>query len=211
MINVVVVDDHPLMQEGVKKAVDNSIDIKVTGEASNWSELLSILDEQMPDIIVLDINIPQKSGLDILKDLNKQYPDLPILILSMHSEERFAVRSLKAGAMGYLNKSSIKDELEEAIRRISYRKKKYITPKVAELMSEKVDMTYHDMPHEILTDREFQVFCKLAAGEPVNEIAKELSLSTHTIYTYRASIKEKMNFESNVEMARYAINNNLIE
>jgi DNA-binding NarL/FixJ family response regulator len=211
MINIVVVDDHPLMQEGIKIAVDNSIDMKVTGKASNWGELLTILNDHIPDIIILDINMPDKSGLDILKDLQNQHPHLPVLILSMHSEKRFAVRTLKAGAMGYLNKSSISDELEKAIRRIVSRNKKYITPKVAELISEQVNHNNNQMPHESLTDREFQIFCKIASGEAVNKIASELSLSTQTVYTYRANIKEKMNFNSNVEMARYAINNNLIE
>lgn len=211
MINIVVVDDHPLMQEGVKIVVDNSIDMKVTGKATNWGELLEILNDHIPDIIILDINMPDKSGLDILKDLKNQHPHLPVLILSMHSEERFAVRAIKAGAMGYLNKSSITDELEKAIRRIVNRKKKYITPKVAELMSEQLNDRNHQKPHEVLTDREFQVFCKIAAGEAVNDIASELSLSTQTVYTYRANIKQKMNFDSNVEMTRYAINNNLIE
>lgn len=211
MINIVVVDDHPLMQEGVKIVVDNSIDMKVTGKATNWGELLEVLNDHIPDIVILDINMPDKSGLDILKDLQNQHPHLPVLILSMHSEERFAVRALKAGAMGYLNKSSITEELEKAIRRIACRNKRYITPKVAELMSEQLNEHNHEKPHEVLTDREFQVFCKIAAGEAVNDIASELSLSTQTVYTYRANIKQKMNFDSNVEMTRYAINNNLIE
>lgn len=211
MINIVVVDDHPLMQEGVKIVVDDSIDMKVTGKAASWGELLEVLNDHIPDIVILDINMPDKSGLDILKDLQNQHPHLPVLILSMHSEERFAVRALKAGAMGYLNKSSITEELEKAIRRITCRNKRYITPKVAELMSEQLNEHNHEKPHEVLTDREFQVFCKIAAGEAVNDIASELSLSTQTVYTYRANIKQKMNFDSNVEMTRYAINNNLIE
>lgn len=211
MINIVVVDDHPLMLKGVKIAVDSSIDMEVTGEASNWQELLEILDDHIPDIVILDINIPQKSGLDILKDLQNRHPNLPVLILSMHSEERFAIRALKAGAKGYLNKSSISDELEKAIRRIVTRNKRYITPKVAELISDQVSSNNHSMPHESLTDREFQIFCKIASGETVNDIADDLCLSTQTVYTYRANIKEKMNFDSNVEMALYAINNNLIE
>lgn len=211
MINIIVVDDHPLMQEGVNIVVDDSIDMQVTGKASNWGELLEILRDHIPDIVILDINMPDKSGLDILKDLKNQHPNLPVLILSMHSEERFAVRAIKAGAMGYINKSSITDELEKAIRRIVNRKKKYITPKVAELMTEQLNERNHEKPHEVLTDREFQVFCKIASGEAVNDIASELSLSTQTVYTYRANIKQKMNFDSNVEMTRYAINNNLIE
>lgn len=211
MINIVVCDDHPLVREGIKIAVEKSADMHVTGEASNWNELLTVLNENIPNIIILDINIPGKSGLDILKELQTHYPRVPVLILSMHSEKRFAIRSLKAGAMGYINKSSITDELEKAIRRIVKEKRKYITPRVAELMSEQINDNNEEKPHETLSDREFQVFCKIAAGEAVTDIANELSLSTQTVYTYRANIKEKMNFKSNVEMARYAINNNLIE
>lgn len=211
MINIIAVDDHPLMQEGIKNAVDDIADMNLIGKASNWDELLTTLRDHIPDIVILDINMPNKSGLDILKDLQNLYPHLPVLILSMHPEERFALRTIKAGAMGYLNKSGIVGELEKAIRRIACRKKKYITPKVAELMSEHLNNNYQEHPHELLTDREFQVFYKIALGDAVEEIASTLCLSVQTVYTYRAKIKEKMNFETNVEMARYAINNNIID
>lgn len=211
MVKIIAVDDHPLMQEGIKNAVDDIADMTLIGKASDWDELLAILRDHIPDIVILDINMPNKSGLDILKDLQNLYPHLPVLILSMHPEERFALRTLKAGAMGYLNKSGIVDDMEKAIRRIVYRKKKYITPKVAELMSEQLNNNYQEHPHEILTDREFQVFYKIALGNAVEEIASTLCLSVQTVYTYRSKIKEKMNFESNVEMVRYAINNNIID
>ena len=211
MVKIIAVDDHPLMQEGIKNAVDDIVDMSLIGKASDWDELLAVLRNHVPDIIILDINMPNKSGLDILKDLQNLYPHLPILVLSMHPEERFALRTLKAGAMGYLNKSGIVGDMEKAIRRIVYRKKKYITPKVAELMSEQLNNNYQEHPHEMLTDREFQVFYKIVLGNAVEDIASTLCLSVQTVYTYRSKIKEKMNFESNVEMVRYAINNNIID
>lgn len=211
MVNVVIADDHPFVREGIKKVVNSKTDMEVVGEAENGDELMDILEEKKPDILVLDITMPGRSGLDLLKHLNKLYPDLPVLILSIHSEERYAIRALKAGAYGYLTKTSISEELLKAIRKITTEKRKYITSGVAEQLASQVDVNKDDPLHEELSDREFQVLCMIAKGMKVTDIAEELSLSPQTIHTYRTRIKEKMNLNSNVEMTRYAIEHNLIE
>lgn len=211
MINVVIADDHPLIREGIQKVVNGTTDLKVVGEAENGNELLDILEKEKPNILVLDITMPGRSGLELLKHINSLYPDLPVLILSIHSEERFAIRALKAGAYGYLTKTSISEELIKAIRKITTEKRKYITSEVAEQLASQVDINKDNPIHEELSDREFQVLCMIAKGMKVKDIAQELSLSPQTIHTYRTRIKEKMNVSSNVEMTRYTIENNLIE
>ncbi len=211
MIKVVIADDHPFIREGINKVVNSKTDLKVIGEAEDGDELLDILEEKKPDILVLDITMPGKSGLELLKQINTSYPHLPVLILSIHSEERYAIRALKAGAYGYLTKTSISDELIKAIRKITTEKRKYITSEVAEQLASQVDVNKNNPMHEELSDREFQVLCMIAKGMKVTGIADELSLSPQTIHTYRSRIKEKMNLDSNVEMTKYAIEHNLIE
>jgi DNA-binding NarL/FixJ family response regulator len=211
MIKVVIADDHPFIREGIKKVVNGEMGMEIVGEAENGDELLAILKEKTPNILVLDITMPGESGLELLKKLNNLYPNLPVLVLSIHSEERFAIRALKAGAYGYLTKSSISDELIKAIRKITKENRRYITPEVAEQLASQVDMSKEAALHEELSDREFEVLRMIASGKEVNKIAEELSLSPQTIHTYRMRIKEKMNITSNVEMTRYAIENNLIE
>lgn len=212
MIEVIIADDHPLVKEGIKKVVKKgTIDIKVVAEASNGNELLEVLQKNLPDIVILDIAMPGKSGLDVLKDIKDRYPNLPVLILSMHPEDRFAIRALKSGADGYLTKTSISDELINAIRRIVSKKKRYISPTVAEQLATQIDSSKSPTPHEDLSDREFQILCMIASGKTVSDIAEELSLSVQTIHTYRSRVKEKMNLKSNVEITRYAIQNGLID
>lgn len=211
MIKVVIADDHPLIREGIKKVVNSKIDLEVVGEAEDGDELLDILEDKEPNILILDITMPGKSGLELLKHINSLYPNLPVLVLSIHSEERFAIRALRAGAYGYLTKTSISEDLIKAIHKITTEKRKYITPEVAEQLASQVDINKDNPIHEELSDREFQVLCMIAKGMKVTDIAQELSLSPQTIHTYRTRIKEKMNVSSNVEMTRYAIENNLIE
>lgn len=211
MINIVIADDHPFIREGIKKVVNGELDLEVIGEAEDGNELLAILEEKTPDILVLDITMPDTSGLKLLKKFRDRYPKLPILILSIHSAERFAIRALKAGAYGYLTKTSISEELIKAIRKIVTQEQKYITPEVAQQLASQVDMSEEEFLHEDLSDREFEVLCMVASGKEVKDIAEELSLSPQTIHTYRTRIKEKLNISSNVEMTRYAIEHNLIE
>lgn len=213
MIKVFIVDDHPLVREGLKKVSDQeTIDIEVIGEASDANELMEKLEGDIgPDLLILDIAMPGKSGLDVLKEIKEFYPDLPVLILSIHPEDRFAIRSLKAGAHGYLNKRSISEKLITAIRRIVIQRKKYISQDVAEQLASRVDMSGDNPLHESLSDREFQVMCMIASGKDVNAIANELALNVQTVHTYRSRIKEKMGLKSNVEFTRYALEYGLID
>lgn len=211
MIKIIIADDHQLIREGIKKVIHKENDLTIIGEAQDGQEVLELLQQEMPHILILDITMPRQNGLDLLKQIHELYPNLPVLILSNHPEKRFAVRALKAGAYGYLNKLSYSEELIKAIRRITSQKRKYITDEVADQLASQVDINKENSVHEKLSDREFQVLCLIASGKTVAEIAEEFSLSPQTIHTYRTRIKEKMNLDSNVEMARYAIENNLIE
>src|SRR6056297_805956 len=209
MIKASIADDHPLMLEGIKRVLNREMDINIVGEASTGTDVMKMLAEEMPDILSFDFTMPVQSGLDTLKDIKIIYPDLSVLILSIHSEERFAVRCIKAGAAGYLCKSGIVNELTRAVRRIALENRKYITPKVAEQLVFQVNNEGRPI-HASLSDREFEVLCMIADGKDVQEIAKKLSLSPHTVHTYRSRIKEKLNLSTNVEMTRYALQNGLI-
>lgn len=212
MIDIIIADDHPLVREGLKRVVDQgTIDIRVVAEAANANELREKIQDTDPDIIILDIAMPGKSGLDVLKEFQEYHPELPVLVLSMHPEERFAVRSLKAGASGYLTKNSISGELVKAIRKIVTQKKKYISQSVAMQLADRVDLNNEGPLHDLLSDREYQIMCMIASGKEVNDIAEELSLSSQTVHTYRTRIKDKMKLQSNVEITRYVLKNNLID
>ena len=210
MIKILIADDHAIVREGLKQIVAEESDMKVTGEAGNADEVFEILKTNNFDIAILDINMPGKSGLDLLKDLKIQYPKLPVLILSMYGEEQYGIRALKAGALGYLRKVSAPNELVTAIRKI-VSGGKYISQALAEKLADTVDDSYNKLPHEILSDREFEVMCKIASGESAEKISDDLSISIHTFYTYRNRIFEKMNMKSNVELTQYVINNKLNE
>jgi two-component system, NarL family, invasion response regulator UvrY len=210
MIKILIADDHAIVREGLKQIVAEESDMKVTGEAANADEVFEILKTNNFDIAILDINMPGKSGLDLLKDLKIQYPKLPVLILSMYGEEQYGIRALKAGALGYLRKVSAPNELVTAIRKI-VSGGKYISQPLAEKLADAVDDSYNKLPHEILSDREFEVMCKIASGESAEKISAALSISIHTFYTYRNRIFEKMNMKSNVELTQYVINNKLNE
>lgn len=209
MISVAIADSHPLMREGIKKVIQNQLDIQVTGEAKDGNEILCLLEDLVPDILILEISMSGKSGLDLIEDILNIYPDLPILMLSIHPAERFAIRSLKAGAWGYLCKTSTTDNLITAIRRVVTEKRKYISSEVAEQLALQMDHNNRP-PHESLSNREYEIMCLIAAGYSVQHVARKLSLSFHTIHSYRSRIKEKMNLNTNIEMAHYAIENQLI-
>lgn len=213
MIKVAIVDDHPLVRDGIKNVFEkHDENISVIIQASDAEELLDQLEDRLPDIVILDIGLPKKSGLDLLKDITQKYSDLPVLILSMHPEERFAIRSLKAGAYGYLNKRVLSERLMEAVNQIIKEGKKYISDTVAEQLAMEVNGDSNSaLPHKKLSDREFQVMCMIASGKKVKEIAEELSLSARTIHTYRSRLMEKMDLGSNVALTRYALSHHLIE
>ncbi len=210
MKKVVVADDHPLVREGIRNVLEKAVDFSVSGEASDGKELMARLHDEVPDLVILDINMPGKSGLELLKDIKEWYPELPVLVLSIHPEKRMAVRAFKAGAWGYINKASISKEMINAIRKITFQKRRYINPEVAQQLVVSMDNNGNKQLHDRLSDREFQIMRLIAKGDTVNAIAKKLSLSPQTVYTYRDRIKEKMSLDSNVAITRYVMENNLM-
>ena len=181
----------------------------VVGEAQNAQELFALTREQAWDIAILDVSMPGRGGLEILKDLKTEYPTRPVLILSVHPEDQYAVRALKAGASGYLSKDSAPGELVIAIRK-ALQGGKYVSPTLAEKLAYNLAPEVDRSPHELLSDREFQVLCRIASGKTVGEIADEMALSVKTISTYRTRILQKMNLRNNAELTHYAIQNGLV-
>jgi two-component system invasion response regulator UvrY len=209
-IKILIADDHAIVREGLKQIVAEEQDMVVLSEAENVEKLMKLLEENFFNIIVLDINMPGKSGLDALKDIKQFYPDLPVLILSMYNEDLYGIRALKAGASGYLKKASAPDELVSAIRKI-VAGKKYISSVLAEKLADTLTHSKGEVLHETLSDREYEIMCSIAIGKSAEEIANELSLSINTVYSYRNRILEKMSMKSNVELTQYALQNKLIE
>lgn len=209
-IKILIADDHAIVREGLKQIIAEEKDIIVEGEAGNAVELFELMSKKKFSIIILDINMPGKSGLEALKDLKIQYPETPVLILSMFSEEQYGLRAVKAGAAGYLKKVSAPNELVKAIRKI-VNGGMYINQSLAEKLASAVSGKNKMAEHEKLSDREFQIMCKIAAGLSAEKIADELSISIHTVYTYRNRILDKMDMKSNVELTQYALQNRLIE
>jgi len=196
MLKILIADDHAIVRQGLKQIVAETRDMVVAGEASNGQELFNKLKEDDYDVIVLDITMPGRSGMDVLRQLRSERPRLPVLILSVHSEEQYALRALRAGASGYLTKESAPDELVVAIRKVSLGGK-YISSSLAEKLAFELEVGREQAPHETLSDREYQVMCMIASGKTVTEIAQELYLSEKTISTYRTRILEKMNMKNN--------------
>jgi len=210
MIKVLVADDHPVVREGLKQILAEARDIEVAAEAEDGHELLEKVRKEDFDVIVLDITMPGLMGLDALKQLKSEKPELPILILSIHPEEQYALRVLRAGAAGYLTKASAPDRLIGAIRKV-YSGGKYVSSSLAERLADELRGDITKLPHETLSDREFQVMCFIASGKTVTEIADQLALSVKTVSTYRSRILEKMRMKTNAELTHYAIENKLVD
>lgn len=210
MIKIIIADDHEIVRAGLKQIIADSKEMHVKGEAHDGQQLLEKVRAERYDVILLDIKMPGRSGLEILKQLKTEYPDLPVIVLSMHPEDQYAVRTIKAGASGYLTKETAGEKLIEAIKKV-YNGGKYIGPTLAEKLADSIANDKQKAPHEYLTDREYQVICLIASGKTVTEIARELFLSVKTISTYRQRILEKMNMKNNAELTHYVINNNLLE
>ncbi len=210
MIKILVVDDHAIVRDGLKRILVDTPDIVVSGEASNGQEVIKKVGNNDYDLILLDISLPGRDGLDVLKQLKCTNPKIPILILSMYPEEHYAVRSLRAGASGYLTKQSSSDELVEAIRKVA-QGRRYITPSLAEKLAFELGVDARKLPHEKLSDREYQVMCMIGSGQTVKEIAETLTLSVRTISTHRAHILRKMEMKNNAQLTYYAIKNALVE
>ena len=210
MLKILIADDHAIVRQGLKQIVTETGDMTVAGEASNGQELLSKIKEGEYDVVVLDITMPVIDGMDVLRQLRSERPRLPVLMLSIHPEEQYALRALRAGASGYLTKESAPDELVVAIRKVSSGGK-YISASLAEKLAFELEIGRDQALHETLSDREYQVLCLIASGKTVMEIAQELSLSEKTVSTYRSRILEKMNMKNNAELTYYAIKNQLVE
>ncbi len=209
MIRILIADDHPIVRQGLKQILTEEPDMGEFGEAKNSQEVLDLVRGREWDVVILDITMPGRGGLDTLKEIRGERPKLPVLILSIHPEDQYAVRALKAGAAGYMTKESAPDDLIKAIRKV-LKGGKYISPSLAENLALFLERDDQKSPHESLSDREYQVMCMIAAGKKVKEIAETLSLSVKTISTYRARILEKMKMKSNADLIHYAIQNRLL-
>ena len=210
MIKILIADDHAIVREGLKQIVAEEKDMIVAGEAGNTNEMFDLLKKEEFAIIILDISMPGRSGLEALKFLKKNHPEVPTLILSMFSEEQYGLRALKAGAAGYLKKVSAPTELVSAIRKI-VSGGKYINQSLAEGLADEYDSDRKERMHDKLSNREYQIMCLIASGKSAEEIALDLSISINTVYSYRNRILEKMHLKSNVELTQYALQNKLIE
>ncbi len=210
MIRILIADDHAVVRRGLRQTVSEEPDMTVVGEASNVPELLSLARKVPCDVVVLDISMPGRSGLDALKELRQECPRLPVLVLSMHPEDQYALRTLRIGAAGYLTKDTAPEELVKAIRK-AVSGGKYVTPSIAEKLALGLAKDSARPLHEALSEREYQVMCLIASGKSVTEISVELSLSVKTISTYRARILEKMNLKNNAELVHYAVFNQLVD
>jgi DNA-binding NarL/FixJ family response regulator len=210
MIKAIVCDDHPIFREGLKKIVSQTRDIAIADEVSDGTTLMEKTKAHRYDVVILDISLPGASGLDVLKDLRSAGYEMPVLILSMHPEEQYAVRALRAGASGYVAKASVPEELITAIRKVAAGRK-YVSSSLADQLASELEGPADRSSHEKLSDREFQIMCMIASGRRVKEIAADLRLSPATVGTYRARILSKLSLQSNAELIRYTIENKLLE
>ena len=209
-IKVIIADDHAILRAGLKQILAETDDITVISEAQNAAEAIKLGCQPDADVMLLDIALPDRSGMDALKYIKHVNNDIAVLMLSMYKEDQYAIRALKSGAAGYLCKQSASSELVNAIRTVA-KGKKYITPEVAEILANQVGLENEKAPHESLSDREFQTLTMIASGFSVGDIAEKLSLSVKTISMYRSRILEKMQLRHNADITHYAIKNHLVD
>ena len=209
-IRILVADDHSVVRNGVIKSLSGCFPKAVFGEASNSAEILRLVNDASWNLIILDISMPGRNGLEVLKDLKDSYPEIPVIVFSMYPEDQFAVRAIKAGASAYLTKDISTKELARAIRAI-IKGERYFTNSLAELITNQIRDNVDKPLHTLLSDREYQVFQLIAKGNGVTDIGIKLSLSVKTISVYRANILKKMNLKNNAEITHYAFKNNLVE
>ncbi|HJV73764.1 MAG TPA: response regulator transcription factor [Noviherbaspirillum sp.] len=209
-IKILIADDHAIVREGLKQILAESGGIVVTGDAENGNDAIKLARAIDADVLLLDISMPDKSGIEVLKQIKKETPKLAVLVLSMHREDQYAIRSLKAGASGYLNKQSAPAELVDAIRQVASGRK-YISPALAQELANQIGDDRNVAPHETLSDREYQTLVMIASGKTVSDIALELSLSVKTISMYRTRLLQKMKLRHNAELTHYAIKNHLVD
>jgi two-component system, NarL family, invasion response regulator UvrY len=210
MIRIVIADDHPIVREGLQRVLGKEPDFQVVGEASSGTEVLPLVRSAKADVVILDISMPGGGGIEALGALRREFPGVPVLMLSMYPERQYAVRCLKAGASGYLTKDSAQTELVTALRKV-LEGRRYVSASLAEHLADTLDMPATRAAHEALSEREYQVMMLLAQGRTVSRIAAELSLSVPTVNTYRTRILEKLNLSSTPEIIHYAFTHHLLE
>ena len=210
MIKILIVDDHVIVREGIKRIINDTKDIKIVSEAANGHDAMELISKNKYDLILLDISMPGENGLQTLKLIKKHNNKIPVLMLSMHSEEQYAMRSIKAGASGYLTKDTASSQLVTAIRKIN-NGRKFISKEVAELLATNLYHEDEKEPHEHLSDREFEILKMIASGGTVKSIAEELSISPKTVSTYRTRILDKLSMRNNSDIIHYVIDYNLTD
>jgi two-component system invasion response regulator UvrY len=210
VIKVLVADDHAVVRRGLRQILSETDDVEVAAEAATGAEVLERIRTQRFNVVVLDLNLGGTNGLELLVDIHRERPELPVLILTVYSEEQYAVRALRAGAAGFLTKESAPDKLLEAVRKIAAGGR-WVSVELAERLADWVAHDRNRMPHEALSDREFQVLKMLASGKTVSQVAEELALSVKTISTHRMRILKKMAMKNNAELTHYAVRNGLVE
>ena len=209
MISILVVDDHALIRKGLKQLLEDTPDIRITGEAECGVQAINMVRAHRYDLVLLDISLPDKQGIDVLRQLKVEHPNIKVIVLSMHPEDQYGVRTLKAGALGYLNKQSAPDLLIGAIRQV-LSGKKYISEIIAEQLLNNLIGESQELLHQTLSNREYQTLCLMASGKSLTEIAEDMSLSPKTISVYRGRMLEKMGFKNNAEAIHYAITYHLV-
>ena len=209
MIHVVLCDDHAILRRGIRDTLAEATDIIVTAEAGCYAELREQLRTATCDVLLLDINMPGRSGLEVLASVRETHPHIHVIMVSMYPEDQYALRSIKAGAAGYANKAGDPVQLIEAVR-IVQSGRKYLTPEVAQMLAESLAQPVAPVPHETLSEREMQTLLKIASGQKQTDIAQELMLSPKTVSVYRARVLEKLGMSSNAELTAYAVHNKLI-
>ncbi|HEX7811070.1 MAG TPA: response regulator transcription factor [Burkholderiales bacterium] len=210
MIHLLIVDDHAIVRHGLRQVVSEAADIEVTAEAGSSQEAVRLLREQDFDMVLLDISLPDKNGIETLKMIKRDKPNLPVIMLTMHAEDEFGVRALKAGAAGYVTKQSAHDQLLNAVRQVAAGRR-YISQDLAEELVRSIGESSEKLPHELLSDREFDTMRMLASGKSLSEIAQMFSISPKTVSVYRTRLLEKMKLKNNAEIAHYAMKNGLID
>ncbi|MBL0285013.1 MAG: response regulator transcription factor [Zoogloea sp.] len=209
-IRVLIADDHAIVRQGLRQILSDTPDLTVAGEAENGVQAVQMVRTGEWDVVLMDVSMPDRNGIDALKIIKKEFPRLPVLILSMYPEEQYAIRALKAGAAGYLTKQSAPELLVTAIRQVASGKK-YVSPSLAEELANAIGDDSERLPHEKLSDREYQTLCMIASGKTPTEIAEALNLSVKTVSVYRARLLEKMNLRNNAELTHYGLKHGLAE
>ena len=210
MTRVLVADDHPVVRTGLKEIIARQRDMAVMGEAATGAEVCRLVAMKPWDVVILDLSLPDRSGLEVLKEIKRERPKIPVLVLTAYHDEQFAVRAIRAGAAGYLTKGATPEELISAIRRLA-QGRRYMSPAVAEELIETLGHHSDEAPHQRLSDREYQVLCLLGSGKTVSQIAQELGRSVKTISTHRARILEKLEMQSTAQLVRYVLERRLAE